>query len=185
MSGEVVADTSPLIALARIGELDLLRRLYGRVAVPAAVEAELAIGSDRPGARMLEAALVAGWLSVQPVSDRAPGPDLSLLLGPGEAEAIVLAEERQARLLLIDDLQEDGGLPVGAVSRWPESPAYCWRRSPVGRSLPSAPSCEGSRKPGIDCLRGSLPRCSRRLARSSAQSSSPLRLQMPLPLAAM
>ena len=121
MSGEVVADTSPLIALARIGELDLLRRLYGRVAVPAAVEAELAIGSDRPGARMLEAALVAGWLSVQPVSDRAPGPDLSLLLGPGEAEAIVLAEERQARLLLIDDLRgrriaRRRGIPVAGVA---------------------------------------------------------------------
>ena len=121
MSGEVVADTSPLIALARIGELDLLRRLYGRVAVPAAVEAELAIGSDRPGARMLEAALVAGWLSVQPVSDRAPGPDLSLLLGPGEAEAIVLAEERQARLLLIDDARgrrtaRRRGIPVAGVA---------------------------------------------------------------------
>ena len=121
MSGEVVADTSPLIALARIGELDLLRRLYGRVALPPAVQAELAIGSDRPGARALEAALAAGWLSVQPVSDRAPGPDLSLLLGPGEAEAIVLAEERQARLLLIDDLRgrriaRRRGIPVAGVA---------------------------------------------------------------------
>ena len=121
MSGEVVADTSPLIALARTGELDLLRRLYGRVALPPAVQAELAIGSDRPGARALEAALAAGWLSVQAVSDRAPGPDLSLLLGPGEAEAIVLAEERQARLLLIDDLRgrriaRRRGIPVAGVA---------------------------------------------------------------------
>ena len=83
MSGEVVADTGPLIALARTGELDLLRRLYGRVALPPAVQAELAIGSDRPGARALEAALAAGLLSVQAVSDRAPGPILRRLSEAG------------------------------------------------------------------------------------------------------
>ena len=121
MSGEVVADTGPLIALARIGELDLLRRLYGRVALPPAVQAELAIGSDRPGARALEAALAAGWISVHSVSDPVPLRELSMLLGPGEAEAIALTEERRARLLLVDDARgrrtaRRRGIPVAGVA---------------------------------------------------------------------
>ena len=121
MKGEVVADTSPLIALARIGELDLLRRLYGRVVLPPAVKGELAIGSDRPGAMVLEAALAAGWISVRSVSDRVSVRELSMLLDPGEAEAIVLAEERRARLLLIDDsrgrrIARSRGVPVAGVA---------------------------------------------------------------------
>ena len=98
-----MADTGPLIALARIGRLDLLRRLYGRVAVPLAVEREMAIGSDRPGARVLEGALEAGWISVRAVGETGATQDIFMLLGQGEAEAIALAEQRQARLLLIDD----------------------------------------------------------------------------------
>ena len=35
-----ISDTSPLSALAEIGELDLLRRLYGRVVIPEAVRRE-------------------------------------------------------------------------------------------------------------------------------------------------
>ena len=121
MKGEVVADTSPLIALARIGELDLLRRLYGRVAVPPAVKGELAIGSDRPGARVLEAALAAGWISVRSVSDRVSVRELSMLLDLGEAEAIEVAAQRRAQVLLIDDARgrrtaRRRGIPVAGVA---------------------------------------------------------------------
>ena len=83
-----MADTGPLIALARTGRLDLLRRLYGRVAVPLAVEREMAIGSDRPGARVLEGALEAGWISVRAVGETGATQDIFMLLGQGEAEAI-------------------------------------------------------------------------------------------------
>lgn len=121
MSEAVVADTGPLIALARIGRLDLLRRLYGRVTVPPAVESELAIGSDRPGAKALEGALEAGWIRVDGIPDGSTLQDLFMLLGQGEAEAIVLAEQRQARLLLIDDargrrIARSRGIPVAGVA---------------------------------------------------------------------
>lgn len=98
-----MADTGPLIALARIGELDLLRRLYGEVVVPTAVEIELAIDSNRPGAKALEAAFAAGWLTVCDVADLGAGRVLETLLGPGEAEAITLAARDGARVLLVDD----------------------------------------------------------------------------------
>ncbi len=116
-----MADTGPLIALARIGELDLLRRLYGRVAVPPAVERELAIGSGRPGASTLEGALDAGWIVVEATRDGAGLQDLLGLLGEGEAEAIALAEQRQSRLLLIDGARgrrvaRSRGVPVAGVA---------------------------------------------------------------------
>jgi hypothetical protein len=121
VSETVVADTGPLIALARIGRLDLLRRLYDRITVPPAVESELAIGSDRPGARVLEEALTAGWIRVDAIPDGGAVQDLFMLLGQGEAEAIALAEQRQARLLLIDDARgrrtaRSRGVPVAGVA---------------------------------------------------------------------
>lgn len=49
MKWVVVADTGPLIALARVTKLDLLRRLYGCIVVPPSVLFELAIDSAYPG----------------------------------------------------------------------------------------------------------------------------------------
>lgn len=49
----IVADAGPLIALARIGPLELLRRICGEVLVPSAVLDELALRSGRLGAVVL------------------------------------------------------------------------------------------------------------------------------------
>ena len=103
MNRPVVADTGPLIALARVERLELLPRLYERVIVPSAVHAELALDSDRPGARVLAAAFNAGWITVEAVTDSALVRELARLLDPGEAEAIALAEQEAARFLLVDD----------------------------------------------------------------------------------
>lgn len=101
----IVADTGPLIALARVGRLDLLRCLYRRVVIPPAVHGELAIGSGRPGATALAGALAASWVSVQSVAsaNRDAVLELRQLLDLGEAEAIALAEQLDARFLLIDE----------------------------------------------------------------------------------
>lgn len=40
----VVADSTPLIALARVARLDLLHRLVKRVVIPPAVQAEIRAG---------------------------------------------------------------------------------------------------------------------------------------------
>ena len=121
MTRVVVADAGPLIALARIGRLDLLRRLYGRVVVPPAVHAELAIDSNRPGAKVLAGVFAAGWIAVESVADSSVRSELDQLLGPGEAEAIALAEQEGPRFLLIDDARgrraaRARGLPVVGVA---------------------------------------------------------------------
>lgn len=95
----VVADSSPLIALARIGRLELLARLVSRVVIPPAVEAEIRADRDRPGAREVASAT---WIHVEP-----PDPQLAdlyaLLVDRGEAEAIALAKKIDGSILLIDD----------------------------------------------------------------------------------
>ena len=52
----VVSDTSPITNLAAIGQVDLLRQLYGQVYLPDAVFVELTSDVQQPGA---EAALTA------------------------------------------------------------------------------------------------------------------------------
>ena len=120
MTPVVVADTGPLIVLARIGRLGLLRRLYGRVVVPPAVHTELAIDSNRPGAKVLAGVFVAGWIAVETVMDTSVRVELDQLLGPGEAEAIALAGQEDTRFLLIDDARgrrtaRARGIPVVGV----------------------------------------------------------------------
>lgn len=97
----VVADASPLIALARIGRLELLRAMFATLLLPDAVWREVtAAGSDRPGADFI---LTAGWIERRTVSDVAMVAQLRRDLGAGEAEAIVLARETRAEILLLDE----------------------------------------------------------------------------------
>lgn len=59
----VVSDSSVLINLAWIQQLDLLPRLYGEVIVPMAVWQEVvADGADKPGAEEVKTAV---WLQVK------------------------------------------------------------------------------------------------------------------------
>lgn len=92
----VVADTSPLLHLARIGWLDLIPAVVGRVLVPRTVWGELVQAGTRPDVVAgLEAAV---WIEV--VEDP-PVQDLGL--DAGETAAILLAEELGAEALLIDE----------------------------------------------------------------------------------
>lgn len=98
--GPVVTNSGPLIALASVGQLDLLHGLYSEVLVPEAVWREVTeAGAGRPGARELT---LASW-TTRTVLDPPPDRLLTEELGAGEAEAIALAVRREARLLLIDD----------------------------------------------------------------------------------
>jgi uncharacterized protein len=49
----VVTNTTPIIGLAGLGRLGLMRDLWGEVLIPAAVREELAAGRGRPG-RLVE-----------------------------------------------------------------------------------------------------------------------------------
>lgn len=94
----VVADAGPLIGLALIGGLIWLQKLFCKILIPDAVAAELCLDSKMPGASALASARDQGWLQIVSVDDV---PDrLLATLDRGEAEAIALAKQKGARLLI-------------------------------------------------------------------------------------
>jgi uncharacterized protein len=89
----VVSDTSPITALITIQQIDLLRQLYGEVKIPPAVAKELfAYHAELPS-----------FIQTVPVVNIPLLAELKRHLDLGEAEAIVLAKEIHADLLLIDE----------------------------------------------------------------------------------
>jgi uncharacterized protein len=103
MTQPIAADAGPLIGLARAGVLELLPELYRTVEIPPAVEDELKLAEERPGSRALRAAQAAGWLVTRALQDPERLADLEAIVDRGEAEAILLAEERSSRFLLLDE----------------------------------------------------------------------------------
>ncbi len=96
----VVADTTPIIALALIGQLELLRQLYGTVKIPPAVEAEVLAGGPRSvGVAELQSSK---WIQTTSLQDPQRA-DLLSDLDRGEAEVIALAQELNADLVIIDE----------------------------------------------------------------------------------
>lgn len=99
----VVSNTSPLMNLAIIDRLDLLRQIYGIIHIPEAVWNELAIqGRGKPGS---EAIASATWIQKHAVQNRHLVIALRQQLDVGESEAIALALELEATLLLIDEAE--------------------------------------------------------------------------------
>ncbi len=96
----VIADTSPLNYLILLGHSEVLREIYGRVLVPPAVLMEMKHAEAPPDVRAW-ACQPPAWLEetqVQQIDASIP-----VELGAGEREAISLALEVRADLLLIDE----------------------------------------------------------------------------------
>lgn len=93
----VVADSSPLIYLSRVGILDLLATVCGDVVVPQAVWDEVV--QKRPTAPGVDTLRHASWIRV----DDRRLPQVDLGLDAGETAAILLAEMIHADVLLIDE----------------------------------------------------------------------------------
>lgn len=96
----IIADSGPLISLARIGRLALLSQLFAKVRIPRTVFQEVTqgAGEGRPGAMEVRNA---SWVEVIDVPLAAIA-GYSLLVDEGEAAAIALAK-REGGLLLMDD----------------------------------------------------------------------------------
>ena len=101
----VVSDAGPLIALAKIERFELLRSILVHLCIPQAVYDEVVVkGAGRAGTDETEKAL-GDWIDVLSVKNVAMVRSLLTKLGKGESEAIALAAERKADLVLLDDRQ--------------------------------------------------------------------------------
>jgi predicted nucleic acid-binding protein len=97
----VISDTSPLINLAWIGRFSLLEQLYSSLLIPPSVWQEaVQVGVGQPGSAEIKAA---NWIQVVEVQNTPLVIALQQDLDAGEAEAIALALEKNADLLLIDE----------------------------------------------------------------------------------
>jgi hypothetical protein len=110
----VVSNATPLIALAWLEKLPLLPRLFDTIYIPQAVQDELLYNPDAIGVTEFRAA---PWLHVTPVTNPLAVVLLLDQLDAGESEAIVLAHELQAGMLLMDERRGrrraiQGGLTV-------------------------------------------------------------------------
>ena len=99
----VVADTTPIITLMKLQRLDLLEKLFGTVCVPCAVHEELISNTNYPDEKQM--IVECPFLKRLEVSDRQSIKILREVVGldAGESEAIALAEENHADLLIIDE----------------------------------------------------------------------------------
>ncbi len=95
----VVSDSTVIIALAKVCRLDLLERLFGKILVPEAVWREVTV-EGKPGSEKIRAA---DFIHVRKVRNKGLASLLREFVDEGEAEAIALALEANADLLLVDD----------------------------------------------------------------------------------
>ncbi|MCL6475935.1 MAG: DUF3368 domain-containing protein [Firmicutes bacterium] len=99
-----VSNSSTPIHLSAIGRLDLLREFFEKVMIPPAVWNEVVEqGKGRPGAEDVRLACQEGWINLLAPNNRAMVSILRMQLDAGEAEAIALAAEHKADILLIDE----------------------------------------------------------------------------------
>jgi len=109
----VVLNNTPLVAFWALGRLDILRDLFQEVLIPQAVENEF-LATD--GSARQQALANAPW--VRSIALSYPRRARAYAgLDRGEAEVLALAEERDARLVVMDERKgrryaERMGLPL-------------------------------------------------------------------------
>ena len=89
----VVSDTTPITTLLKAGEVTLLEMLFGSVIIPGAVADELLVFHEQ----------LPSFILVRTVSEPDRLPPGVERLGKGETEAIQLAKEVGAEILITDD----------------------------------------------------------------------------------
>ncbi|HXV60334.1 MAG TPA: DUF3368 domain-containing protein [Vicinamibacteria bacterium] len=99
MSEVLVVNASPLIALAKIGRIDLLEKLASAVVVPESVVGELVAGRVGDPARK---AIESGW-GQRARAERIPLEITEWSLGAGESEVLAVALSRPGAVAVLDD----------------------------------------------------------------------------------
>jgi predicted nucleic acid-binding protein len=98
---KAVINATPLIALALLDRLDLLRQMFDEIIVPLGVYQEVVLqGAGKPGASALAAT---SWLNVVSVGTSVSIEPLLLGLDAGELEVLLLAQQIKPDWVVIDE----------------------------------------------------------------------------------
>lgn len=99
----VVSDTTPIISLIKINRLDLLKELFNEVLIPDAVFRELT--TNTVFANEAQIVRTSSFLKVSSVQNHKALQLLQAVSGldDGESEAIILADELKASVLVMDE----------------------------------------------------------------------------------
>ena len=96
----IVADTGPINYLIQIGQIELLAQLVEKTVLPASVQTEL-LHDAAPVAVRTWAANPPAWVEIRAAKQTIEAKDIS----DADREAIALARELNASVLLMDDSQ--------------------------------------------------------------------------------
>ena len=95
---KVIVNSTPIIGLANIGKLDLLRQVYDQITIPQAVYDELISPSVKKQVEENKT-----WIRVKQIQDASQKQMYRAKLHAGEVEVMILAQEQNADLVILDD----------------------------------------------------------------------------------
>ncbi len=96
---KVVSNTTPIISLFKLNRLELLQKLYSQIYIPSVVYNEIEAGKTKKYYKDISRI---DWINIFEIQDK-QAVKYFLDLDAGEAEAIVLATEINADLILLDE----------------------------------------------------------------------------------
>ena len=97
----IVVNSTPLISLGLLNQLDLLQKIFGRVILPYAVYNEVIIkGKGKAGYENLSAV---DWFHITDVDNSELKRSIMIELDEGEAEVICIAKEKNMPFVCIDE----------------------------------------------------------------------------------
>ncbi|NYB72922.1 DUF3368 domain-containing protein [Sedimentibacter hydroxybenzoicus DSM 7310] len=99
---KIIANSTPIIALNKIGRLDLLKQIYGKIIIPYAVYEEIILDSNlKESNDFIEES---GFIKIIKIKNEEAKKIFVASLHKGEVEVMILAKEIEADLCIIDDL---------------------------------------------------------------------------------
>ena len=96
---KVVSNTTPIISLLKINQLEVLQELYKEIYVPNEVFQEVEAGKSK---NFYEDLSKLEWVNIVKIKDEVAVKSF-IDLDAGEAEAIILASEINADLIILDE----------------------------------------------------------------------------------
>ena len=122
---KVVSNTTPIISLLKLSRLDILKVLYTEIFIPYAVFQEIEAGKNKEFFQDLSKI---DWINIVNVQDK-HAQKYFLDLDAIESEAIVLATEIGADLIIIDETsmmtQKSSQSKMKIKAVWVQTAKYC------------------------------------------------------------